>query len=70
MPDRMNRPANRITRRAILRGAGVTMTLPWLRSFAAKAGAVGAKHSPSGLEWSFSAVASTRITGDRGSGPR
>jgi len=46
MPDRMNRPANRITRRAILRGAGVTMTLPWLESFAAKAGAVGAEAFP------------------------
>lgn len=28
----------RIARRAILRGAGVTMALPWLESFAAKAG--------------------------------
>lgn len=43
MPDRMNQstnPAgNRITRRAILRGAGVTLALPWLESFAAQAGA-------------------------------
>src|SRR4029453_18063651 len=36
MPDRMNTSDNRITRRAILRGAGVTLALPWLESFAAK----------------------------------
>jgi len=30
-------PDNRIARRAILRGAGVTIALPWLESFAAKA---------------------------------
>jgi Protein of unknown function (DUF1552) len=29
--------ASRISRRAVLRGAGVTMALPWLESFAAKA---------------------------------
>ncbi len=34
----MNPSSNRISRRAILRGAGVTMALPWLESFAAKAG--------------------------------
>ena len=33
----MNPSFNRISRRAILRGAGVTMALPWLESFAAKA---------------------------------
>ena len=42
MPDRMNPSANRIARRAILRGAGVTMALPWLESFAAKAATAGA----------------------------
>ncbi|MCU1325715.1 MAG: hypothetical protein JWN34_1085 [Bryobacterales bacterium] len=31
------RPAAKIVRRAILQGAGVTMALPWLESFAAKA---------------------------------
>ncbi len=46
MPDQMNLSANRITRRAILRGAGVTLTLPWLESFAANAGAVGAEAFP------------------------
>jgi len=33
MPDRTNPVSNRITRRAILRGAGVTLALPWLESF-------------------------------------
>src|SRR5437773_1007053 len=42
MPDRTQRSqtksaASPIARRAILRGAGVTMALPWLESFAAKA---------------------------------
>ncbi len=37
MTDQMNPSTNRITRRAILRGAGVTLALPWLESFAAKA---------------------------------
>ena len=37
MPDRFQPFAHRIGRRAILRGAGVTMALPWLESFAAKA---------------------------------
>jgi Protein of unknown function (DUF1552) len=46
MPDRMNPSANRITRRAILRGAGVTIALPWLESFSAKAGTVGAESFP------------------------
>src|SRR5262245_8337203 len=46
MTDRMNSSANRITRRAILRGAGVTLVLPWLESFAAKAGTVGAEVFP------------------------
>jgi Protein of unknown function (DUF1552) len=46
MPDRMNPSANRITRRAILRGAGVAIALPWFESFAAKAGTVGAESFP------------------------
>ena len=37
MSDQTNPPTPRIARRAILRGAGVTMALPWLESFAAKA---------------------------------
>jgi len=35
-----------IARRAILRGAGVTMALPWLESFAAKAATTGAVEFP------------------------
>jgi hypothetical protein len=52
MPDRinpsvnLNPSGNRIARRAILRGAGVTMALPWLESFAAKAAAAGADAFP------------------------
>jgi Protein of unknown function (DUF1552) len=46
MPDRMNPSINRISRRAILRGAGVTMALPWLESFAAKAGTIGTEVFP------------------------
>jgi hypothetical protein len=46
MPDRINPSANRISRRAILRGAGVTIALPWLESFAAKAGTKGAEAFP------------------------
>jgi hypothetical protein len=34
MPHRAESPAKRIARRAVLRGAGVTMALPWLESFA------------------------------------
>ena len=41
MPDQSNSSPTRISRRAILRGAGVTMALPWLESFAAKASTVG-----------------------------
>jgi uncharacterized protein DUF1552 len=37
MPDRTNPASNLITRRAVLRGAGVTLALPWLESIAAKA---------------------------------
>jgi hypothetical protein len=46
MPDRMNPSAHRISRRAILRGAGVTLALPWLESFAAKARTIGAESFP------------------------
>ncbi len=46
MPDRMNPSANRITRRAILRGAGVAIALPWLESFAAIAGTAGGDSFP------------------------
>src|SRR5262249_13868805 len=41
MPDQSNSSPARISRRAILRGAGVTMALPWLESFAPKASTVG-----------------------------
>jgi hypothetical protein len=37
MPDQTKSSANQIARRAVLRGAGVTMALPWLESFAAQA---------------------------------
>jgi hypothetical protein len=46
MPDRMNPSAGRLTRRAILRGTGVTLALPWLESFAAKASAARAETFP------------------------
>ena len=46
MPNQMNPSSNRISRRAILRGAGVTLALPWLESFAAKAGIRGAEAFP------------------------
>jgi hypothetical protein len=35
----MSRPVKHISRRAVLRGAGVTLALPWLDSFAEKSGA-------------------------------
>ena len=35
MPNRMTKSAHRISRRAVLRGAGVTMALPWLESLPA-----------------------------------
>ncbi len=37
MPDQLNPSSNQISRRAILRGTGATLTLPWLESFAAQA---------------------------------
>jgi hypothetical protein len=42
MPDPTKRPTDQIARRAILRGAGVTMALPWLESFSAMAATPGA----------------------------
>ena len=33
--QQMNSPVSKIARRAVLRGAGVTVALPWLESFAA-----------------------------------
>ena len=46
MPEQTKPSANRIARRAVLRGAGVTMALPWLESFAAKAATTGADAFP------------------------
>src|SRR5262245_21135430 len=46
MPDRMNPSTNRIARRAILRGAGCALALPWLESFAARAAHAGAEAFP------------------------
>jgi hypothetical protein len=46
MPDRTEPSTNRIARRAILRGAGVTLALPWLESFAARAATTGADVFP------------------------
>jgi len=46
MPDGTKPSAHRIARRAILRGAGVTMALPFLESFAAKAATTGAAAYP------------------------
>src|SRR5215475_11335876 len=46
MSDRMNPFTNRITRRAILRGAGCALALPWLESFAAQAEPAGAEAIP------------------------
>jgi hypothetical protein len=48
MSDRTSSTSNRISRRAILRGAGVTLALPWLESFSVKADA--AKASPIGAD--------------------
>jgi hypothetical protein len=46
MPDQMNPSSNRISRRAILRGAGVSLALPWLESVAARAGTVESEAFP------------------------
>ena len=52
MPDRTKNSANRISRRAVLRGAGVTMALPWLESLPAFAGATTAPDFPEALRGS------------------
>jgi Protein of unknown function (DUF1552) len=46
MPEPTKPSANRIARRAILRGVGVTVALPWLESFAARAATTGASVFP------------------------
>src|SRR5262245_43135063 len=46
MPCRMIPSANRISRRAILRGAGCAMALPWLESFAAKSSPASSEAFP------------------------
>jgi Protein of unknown function (DUF1552) len=46
MPVQINPSTNRIARRAILRGAGCAMALPWLESFAAQAAPAGAEAFP------------------------
>lgn len=46
MPDRIKSFTNRIARRAVLRGAGVTMALPWLESFSAMAATTGSTAFP------------------------
>src|SRR5215212_9970929 len=46
MPELRKPFPNRIARRAVLRGAGVTLALPWLESFAAKAATTGANAFP------------------------
>jgi Protein of unknown function (DUF1552) len=46
MADQINPPTHRIARRAVLRGMGVAMALPWLESFAAKAGPVSVEAFP------------------------
>jgi Protein of unknown function (DUF1552) len=46
MPDRINSSTNRVSRRAILRGAGCAMALPWLESFAAKASTASSEAFP------------------------
>jgi len=46
MPNRKPNSAHRISRRAVLRGAGVTMALPWLESFPAFADSTSAAAFP------------------------
>jgi uncharacterized protein DUF1552 len=46
MPNRINSSTNRVSRRAILRGAGCAMALPWLESFAAKASTASSEAFP------------------------
>jgi Protein of unknown function (DUF1552) len=70
----MNPSANRITRRAILRGAGVTMALPWLESFAAQASTVSPGTGAEAFPKRFAAVflgcgVNEDHWGSEGSGP-
>ena len=58
MPNRTQKSASRISRRTVLRGAGVTMALPWLESFAAKAATTGATAFPT---WSEPPMYAERI---------
>lgn len=46
MPDQSKSSSKRIARRAVLRGAGVTMALPWLESFSAMASTTGTSAFP------------------------
>ncbi len=46
MTNQINPSNNHITRRALLRGAGCAMTLPWLESFAARASTKGDESFP------------------------
>ena len=46
MPNRINSSTNRVSRRAILRGAGCVMAAPWLESFAAKASTASSEAFP------------------------
>jgi len=46
MPNRINSYTNRVSRRAILRGAGCVMAAPWLESFAAKASTASSEAFP------------------------
>ena len=49
-----NSPAGKISRRAVLRGLGVTMALPWLESAAALAGEGASSSAPVRLACLFS----------------
>ena len=69
MSDRTKKSADRISRRTVLRGAGVTMALPWLESLPAFADTNTGRRSRSASPFCSWAMASTRITGTRkGSG--
>lgn len=46
MPDRIDSSTNRVSRRAVLCGAGCAMALPWLESFAAKASTASSEAFP------------------------
>src|SRR6185312_3421423 len=69
MPEQTKPSTNQIARRAILRGAGVTVAMPWLESFAAKA-APGATAFPKrfGVVFLGNGV-NEKYWGSEGSGP-